>query len=311
MARKPRIEYEGAFYHVIIRGNRREKIFGDGKDILKYLEILSNYKKRYQFHLYSYVLMSNHVHLLMEVGRTPLSKIQQGINQSYTMYFNRRHKTVGHHFQGRYKAILCDRDVYLLSLIKYIHMNPLRAKMVREVQDYKWSSHNFYAGRENKNSIVDTDRVLRLFSEDKPTSRRLYREFMGDGIAIKKDDIYRTIDQRVLGSEKFLDNVIEKYDGKLKREKRAGEYTLAEIAKGVEDSKGTTLKQIRGQSKLASISLSRKIFILLAEEYGHKGKDIAEYLRRDPAIVSMTLKDKKTFEADMEWVSRSIKKLNF
>ncbi|MBI5739715.1 MAG: transposase [Nitrospirae bacterium] len=311
MARKPRIEYEGAFYHVIIRGNRREKIFGDRKDILKYLEILSNYKKRYQFYLYSYVLMSNHVHLLMEVGRTPLSKIQQGINQSYTMYFNRRHKTVGHHFQGRYKAILCDRDVYLLSLIKYIHMNPLRAKMVRELQDYNWSSHNFYAGREKENSIVDTDRVLRLFSEDKPTSRRLYREFMGDGLAITRDDIYRTIDQRVLGSEEFLDNVIERYDGELKKEKRAGEYTLAEIAKCVEDSKGTTLKQIRGKSKLAGISLSRKIFILLAVEYGYKGKEIAEYLGRDPAIISMTLKDKEIFEADMEWVGRSIKKLNF
>ena len=132
MARKPRIEYEGAFYHVITRGNRREKIFRDKKDFLKYLEILSHYKKRYRFRLYSYVLMSNHVHLLMETGKVSLSKVKQGINQSYTAYFNRKYKTVGHLFQGRYKALLCDRERYLLSLIKYIHFNPVRAKMVKD-----------------------------------------------------------------------------------------------------------------------------------------------------------------------------------
>ncbi|NIM99361.1 MAG: hypothetical protein GTN46_02955, partial [Gammaproteobacteria bacterium] len=155
---------------------------------------------------------------LMETAKVPLSKTQQGINQSYTMYFNRRYKTVGHLFQGRYKAILCDRDSYLLSLVKYIHCNPVRAKMVKELQEYKWSSHECYANKESKNGIVDTDRVLKMFSEDKATSRTLYREFMGDGIEIKRDDVYKTIDQRVLGSEHFLDRVMEKYDGELEKE---------------------------------------------------------------------------------------------
>ena len=310
MARKPRIEYEGAFYHVITRGNRRESIFKDKKDFLKYLEILSNYKKRYQFRIYSYVLMSNHIHLLMETGKTSLSKIQQGINQCYTMYFNRRHRTVGHLFQGRYKAILCDRDTYLLSLIKYIHLNPIRAKMVNELDDYKWSSHNYYVSKEKKNGIVDTDRVLRMFSEDKAASRRLYNGFMGDGIDVKKEDVYGTVDQRVLGSEEFLDDVMEKYDGEFKNEKREREYTLADIAKGVENIKGVTLRQIQGQSKVAQISSGRKLFILLAKGYGYKGKEIAEYIRRDPAIISMALKDISQFENDMERAFRSIRKLN-
>ena len=177
--------------------------------------------------------MSNHIHLLMETVKVPLSKTQQGINQSYTMYFNRRYKTVGHLFQGRYKAILCDKDSYLLSLIKYIHLNPVRAKMVRELKEYKWSSNKSYADKACKNGIVDTDRVLRMFSEDKATSRTLYREFMGDGIDIKRDDVYKTIDQRVLGSEHFLDSVMEKYDGAIEKSKKEKEYTLGEIARGV------------------------------------------------------------------------------
>lgn len=118
MARKPRIEYEGALYHVITRGNQRQKIFRDKDDYLKYLEVLTHYKEQYGFYLYAYLLMSNHVHLLIETQEISLSKILQGINQKYTMYFNWRYRTVGHLFQGRYKAFLCDRDEYLLSLIK-------------------------------------------------------------------------------------------------------------------------------------------------------------------------------------------------
>lgn len=307
MARKLRIEYEGAFYHVITRGNQRQDIFRDKDDFLKYLDILSHYKKRHQYSLYSYVMMSNHVHMLIETKQIPLSKILQGINQSYTMYFNRRHRTVGHIFQGRYKAILCDRDEYLLLLVKYIHLNPVRAKMVREQKDYKWSSHKYYVGKEKKNNMIDIDRVLRMFSEDKTTSRKFYRDFMGDGITVKKDDVYKTVDQRVLGSEKFLDNVMERYDGEIKKEKREREYTLAEIANCVEKARGITLKQLRGQSRLKQISSVRKLFVLVAKEYGYKGKEVAEFIRRDPAVISIAIKSKSDLEKDIEMVIKLLK----
>ncbi len=205
MARKPRIEFEGAFYHVITRGNQRQKIFRDDDDYGKYLEVLARYKDLYQYRLYAYVLMTNHVHLLVETGGVPLSKILQGINQSYTGWFNRRYETVGHLFQGRYKAILCDRDSYLLSLVKYIHLNPVRARLVKTSKEYLWSSHRFYLRASDK-SIVDEDQVLRLFSEDKKTAaRRLYGAFVGDGITVKKEDIYSTIDRRILGDEAFAE----------------------------------------------------------------------------------------------------------
>jgi hypothetical protein len=227
------------------------------------------------------------------------------------MYFNRKYRTVGHLFQGRYKAILCDRDTYLLSLIKYIHLNPVRAEMVKELQDYKWSSHNYYAGKEKENSIVDTDRVLRMFSEERAASMRIYKEFIGDGIPVKRDDIYRTVDQRVLGNAEFLADVMEQYDGEVAKEKREREYNLAEIATGVERIKGVTIQQIRVHNKTSNVTECRKLFILLSKEYGYKGKEIANYIRRDPATISSALKDRKRMAKDMERVIKSLRNLNF
>ena len=308
MARKARIEYEGAFYHVIVRGNQRQEIFKGEGDFLEYLEILSNYKKRYNFSLYSYVLMNNHVHLLIETREAPLSKILQGLNQSYTMYFNRRYRTVGHLFQGRYKAILCDRDGYLLSLIKYIHFNPVRAKVVKSPDSYRWSGHHCYVRKADREDVVETDQVLRMFSEEKSTARKLYMSYMDDGVAVKKEDIYSTVDQRVLGDEVFIEKVGERYDGELKKERRKREYTLAEIAKRIEVCCGVALENLRGRGKAEGISSGRKLFSLVAKEYGYKGKEIAKFIRRDPAVVSIAIKDRKNFEREIEDVMRLLKK---
>jgi putative transposase len=307
MARKPRIEFEGAFYHVITRGNQRQKIFKDKDDFLKYLETLSNYKTRYKYFLYAYILMNNHAHLLAETQEIALSKILQGINQSYTTYFNRKYKTVGHLFQGRYKAILCDRDEYLVSLVKYIHLNPVRAKIVKSPDEYQWSSHPSYIKKADGVNIIDTDQVLRMFSEDKQRARKLYSAFMSDGSIVRKEDIYNTIGQRILGSEEFLERVMERYDGELKKEKREREYTLYEIAKGVEKIYGVRLKQIREKSKSEMINLGRRLLSLVATEYGYKGKEIGLYIRKDPAIVTRDLKEKVQLEREMEKVFQVIR----
>lgn len=307
MARKARIEYEGAFYHVITRGNQRREIFKDEIDYGKYLEILSRYKSQYKFHLYSYVLMSNHVHLLLETKAIPLSKIQQGINQSYTMYFNKRYKTVGHLFQGRYKAILCDRDVYLLSLIKYIHFNPVRAKAVKQPEDYKWSSHLNYVERV-KGSIVDIDQVLRIFSEDKTKARRLYRACIADGTNIKKEDLYRTVDQRILGDERFVEEVTGKTEGGIEQKRRRHEYSLEEISKKVEQIFGITIRQLREKCKDRSISMGRKLMSFAAKEYGYKGKEIAKYMRKDPVAITKYLKERSNFIKEVEDICDSLRK---
>ena len=307
MARKPRIEFEGALYHIITRGNQRQKIFKGNEDFLQYLDILSGYKTKYGYHLYAYVLMNNHVHLLIETQETPLSKILQGINQRYTAYFNKKYNTSGHLFQGRYKAILCDRDKYLLSLVKYMHLNPVRAKMVNNPDEYRWSSHHSYARRPDKKDIIDEDQVLRMFSEDKSKARKLYMAFISDGISVKKEDIYLTIDQRILGDEEFADKLMRKYDADIGHKRREKEYTLSQITAGIEKTYGITLKQMREKGKDRGISLCRKVLCLVAYEYGYKGKDIAGYIHKDPAMISRHLKEKADLRGEAEKLIKTLK----
>lgn len=144
MPRKPRIEFQGALYHVIARGNHRQNIFFDDNDRNRYLSTIEKSKSKFNFSIYAFVLMSNHVHLLIETSTIPLSKIMQSLHTSYTQYFNLKHNKSGHLFQGRYKAILCQKDSYLLQLVRYIHQNPIRAKIVESPDDYQWSSHHAY-----------------------------------------------------------------------------------------------------------------------------------------------------------------------
>jgi len=300
MARKPRIEFEGAFYHIIIRGNQRQKVFKEEDDFQKYLNLLAFYKDRHKYFLYAYVLMNNHVHLLIETHKIPLSKIIQGISQSYTMYFNRKYRTVGHLFQGRYKAILCDKDAYLLSLIKYIHLNPVRAKTANAAGQYRWSSYRSYC-KLPKNDIVDTDTVLRMFSEDKSRARKLFVAYIDDGVEVKKEDIYRTVSQRILGEEKFLDKVMEKIDERFENKRKRHEFSLKEIAETTGKVMGITIDQLKDVSKGRKILAARKLASLVAKEYGYKGLEISAYLQKDPSVISRYLKD-KNLELDMKRV---------
>lgn len=226
MARKPRIEFPGAFYHVITRGNQQHKVFRAPEDQQKYLKVLTAYKERYGFLLYAYVLMGNHVHLLIEAQETPLSRILQGINQSYTMYFNRKYHTVGHLFQGRYRAILCDRDEYLLGLMKYIHLNPLRAELAEDLDAYPWSNHHAYAGKSTVGNLVDVDMVLGMFSKKREAAWNGYLSFMEDEGGLTKERVYATVDQRLQGDAGFIDWVKERHDGEVSEEKAAREYAL-------------------------------------------------------------------------------------
>ena len=297
MPRKPRIEYAGAFYHVITRGNQKQKIFKDTRDYEKYLQIVASYKQRQHFHVYAYVLMSNHLHLLIETQDIPLSRILQGINQSYTVYFNRKYRTVGHLFQGRYKAILCDREPYLLSLLKYIHHNPVRAKIAEDMSRYRWSSDRGYRARSGNDGLVDSEAVLRMFSENRSRARRQYEEFMDDGVTIKKQEVYATIDQRLLGNDQFVDRVVEEHGRPVKKERRKREYTLAQIAGAVAQAGGHTLDDLRGSGRQREISQGRVALTVIAKECGYRGIEIAEYLRKDPTAVTQYARKSDEFRA--------------
>ena len=131
MPRRPRIEIGGGLYHVITRGDNRRKVFRSHNDYRRFITILELQKSKLPFHLYSYCLMPNHIHLLIEMQDDPVSRIMQRVLTSYSQYHNRKYKKIGHVFQGRYKSILCQTDRYLGELVRYIHLNPVRARMVK------------------------------------------------------------------------------------------------------------------------------------------------------------------------------------
>jgi REP element-mobilizing transposase RayT len=299
VARKPRIEFEGGFYHVITRGNQKQKTFREEQDFLKYLRVLGDYKVRYGFSLYAYVLMNNHVHLLITTEKTPLSKVLQGINQRYTMYFNRKYRTVGHLFQGRYRAILCDRDEYLLTLVRYLHYNPVRAKIVRGPEDYPWSSHREYDDP-SRAGIVDTTLVLQMFAEDLAQARRLYRKHMEQEASVFNGDLYKTVDQRILGGKEFVARIMKRTQRGLSCGRRRHEFTLEEIASGIGQLRGIGLEELRDKGKEPGRMEGRKLFSLAARQCGYKGTEIADFLRRDPAAVTDYLKDEKSLRNRLE-----------
>jgi len=307
MARKPRIEYPGAFFHIIVRGNNREDIFRDRADYLRYLEKLVYFSGEGGTTLYAYCLMPNHVHLLLEMGKISLSKVLQRFHTWYTLYFNRRYDRVGHVFQGRYKAILCDRDAYLLELVRYIHLNPVRAGLVQRPQDYMWSSHGIYISVD-KSGTIDPSLVLGQFSDDRAAARRSYRSFvMEEATQGRREDLYRVSDQRILGNETFQKQVYARQGD----EKRVSvgmlivHFELHELEEIMEKAMGGESGFLRSGGQ--SGSWMRRIFCYIARTYGaHKGRDVAVYIGKDQATVTRAVRsvenlldvgDRKTMNA--------------
>lgn len=180
MPRHARLKGEFSVYHIIQRGNERKNLFFSDDDRFRFLETLLRMKKKYNFLLYAYCLMDNHVHLLIDDNGNDISMLVKSINVSYVYYFNRTHKRCGHLFQDRFKSELVDDDGYLLEVSRYIHNNPVKAQMVTEPSQYQWSSYNIYTGRvKDKSRLIDKERILLNFSNNKPRAFQKYMEFVG------------------------------------------------------------------------------------------------------------------------------------
>ena len=212
MARPARIEYEGAFYHVINSGNGREDIFLDDNDRQKFYVILRNIEDRYGIIIYVFVLMSNHYHILLETPFANLSRAMQRLNGDYALYFSRRHKRPGHLFQGRYKAMLIEKEAYLLELSRYIHLNPLRARMTKLPEDYKWSSLPVYLkGKSKLPFTLYWEWILSIFGKQRNAASRKYHEFVLEGIKEKMDPGEEAVGGWILGSKRWIEKVIDKW----------------------------------------------------------------------------------------------------
>jgi len=176
MPRQRRKLSKTGIYHIMLRGNERKSLFPEDEDYRKFLQILTMKKREDSFLLYAYCLMGNHLHLLIREKKQNISQIMKRINIAYAYYFNKKYRRVGHVFQDRFKSESIEEESYLLSVIRYIHNNPLQAKMVNDPILYPWSSYHFYLD-ENKKSIIDKEDILTIFSSKMPKAIRLFEVF--------------------------------------------------------------------------------------------------------------------------------------
>ena len=208
MSRPLRIEIEGAFYHITARGNERRSIFLIERDFTRFLDRLERIYERYGVLIHSYVLMSNHYHLLLETPRGSLTAALHDLNTAYTNYFNRRHDRVGHLFQGRYRSILVDKDNYLLELSRYIHLNPVRAGMVRRPEAYRWSSYSSYLSPGSSPEWLRREDVLGQMDKNLARGQRKYRQFVEEGLGREiRDPLEEVIGGIALGGERFWEGL--------------------------------------------------------------------------------------------------------
>lgn len=269
MARPLRLEFPGAIYHLTSRGNARQKVFFTDTDRQLFLDTLAAVVSRYSWICHAYCLMANHYHLLVETPKANLSLGMRQLNGIYTQAFNRRHRRVGHLFQGRFKAILVEKESYLLELCRYIVLNPVRVKGNLKTGSWKWSSYRATAGLAPAPGFLQTDWVLGQFGKKRAQAQKRYREFVKEGLESRpweelKGQIY-------LGSEEFIERHAP-------RDQRLKEIPRAQLR-----AAKPSLERIFAKSGEQGIALAYK-------EHGYRLHEIAAHLGVHYATVSRRLK---------------------
>jgi REP element-mobilizing transposase RayT len=276
MARPIRIEYRGAVYHVICRGNNRQAVFRDDQDRKKYLERLSLYCGEKGVDLLCYCLLTNHIHLLLETPRGNLSKMMQPFQTSYTIYFNKRHGRTGHVFEQRYKALLVDKDNYLLEVSRYIHVNPVAAKLVERAEDYPWSSYGGYCTGKGIPRLK-RETVLDYFNGGRQRQVVQYREFV-EGILGGKQNWGEppVLKQAFVGDEDFVEEAKKRAANPLVWE---GHHSLKRIVRAVCQVCEVEEREIRRPKRSPEIHAAREILCYLSRRRSDVGlRELARFL---------------------------------
>jgi REP element-mobilizing transposase RayT len=203
MGHSLRIPIPGMAYHVMARGNERKNIYRDISDRKKFIQILKEASELYDFKVYAYTLMSNHYHLLIRIDQPNLSQIMKYINGGYAVYFNWKYKRIGHLFHHKFKAVIVEHGPELQNCMRYIHLNPLRAGMIENLDEYPWTSHKQYRGQEK--GAAEPEHLLKLFSNDRLEAIAKYEKHMGEGGMKDKDgDTMYNFGKHAIGSEDFV-----------------------------------------------------------------------------------------------------------
>jgi len=287
MARKPRIHIPGGYYHVMLRGNGGSDVFFSEEDRCRFYLLMQEGVERYGHRIHAFCLMRNHVHLVIQVGEVPLSRIMQNISFRYTRWVNGCRKRTGHLFQGRFKAILVDEDSYLLELVRYTHLNPERAEIVQDVRDYAWSSHATYLGFEVI-PWLETETVLSRFSVRLASARKRYAEFIADGKAEGHRAEFHSgsADVRVLGDDDFSEKVLAGCRGSVAA-KLSFESCLDMVCKHYQmDASDLT---VRGRMRRPAEA--RAVVAWLIRQHGDLTlAEVAKRFERDAATMSTALR---------------------
>jgi REP element-mobilizing transposase RayT/DNA-binding MarR family transcriptional regulator len=274
MARPLRVEYPGALYHVTCRGNARGKIFLIDSDRELFLQVLTQAVERFNWLCHAYCQMTNHYHLLVETVDPTLARGMRQLNGVYTQEFNRRHSRTGHVFQGRYKAILVERDAYLLELARYVVLNPVRAKMGRSAKDWPWSSYRATAGIEVAPPLLATDWILEQFGPSKKKAQAAYRKFVSAGRGVTVWENLRG--QIYLGSDAFIEQHAPSGSASLPEIPRAQRL----VDRPMLDTVVTSSKDVAGVAKAYL-------------EHGYTMNEIAAHLNVHYATISRRLRQYK------------------
>jgi len=331
MPRQSRIDTAGALHHVICRGIDRQKIFTDKNDYLLFLKRLADLLIETGTSCFAWALIPNHFHLLLQTGNVPISLLMKRLLTGYAVNFNRRHNRYGHLFQNRYKSILCQEDAYLLELVRYIHLNPLRAKLVSEygsLAGYPYCGHGAIMGR-RKIEWQDTQYVLGLFGNEASTVMREYSRFVKSGIeqgrrpdltgggllrshggwtgirALKETGDYQKGDERILGDGTFVSEVLEKAEERFREvyRLRARGYNLDTLIKRVAEITQVTPDEILDSLRDARRTKARSILCYWAtEKLGMPQSQLAQLLIRTQSAITYAVRRGKTIVEDNSYL---------
>jgi putative transposase len=307
MPRQARLDAAGVLHHVMARGIEGGVIFRDDRDKDNFVERLSALASKQEWIIYGWSLMSNHFHLLVKTGKRPLSRNMRVLMSGYAGYFNRRHHRQGHVFQNRYKSIVCEEETYFLELVRYLHLNPIRAKIVNDLNSldgYKYSGHAAIMGK-IKREWQDTEEVLGRLGESLTVARRLYHEFVEAGVGQGRRpelvgggllrshggwqgvlqlrrgrEKYRS-DERVLGSTSFIKEIVR--EAAEREEEKRSSISLGTIMERICMDMGVSKESVTGEGRNRKVTKARAVLAYVwVRHLGRSGHELAKALGVTP-----------------------------
>jgi REP element-mobilizing transposase RayT len=320
MPRQPRLDIPDVLHHVIVRGIERRYIFADDADKERFVTSLSVLLTKSATKCYAWALMSNHLHLLLMPTRVSLAETMRRLLTGYAVYFNRKYQRSGHLFQNRYKSILCEEEPYFLELVRYIHLNPLRAGMVADLEGlerYLWSGHAVLLGKRSMEG-QGTDEVLARFGKTRARAVRGYRQFIADGVAAgQRNELVggglkrsqpdcmenreiAAFDERILGSGGFVEMVTH---GTNAGESKKPRLTLDELLAGVCTVTGVAAERLQCSGKERAVARAKAIFCCLAvREYGYTGTEAGKVVGIGSAGASIAVR-RGAYSGEADWLN--------